>query len=123
MTMRETLEIRVAAREWDLDEESYRKLRALVDAGAPHDGDCTKQCHTCIVCEVKQIREAAADYLEVLSTLTDEMVERGATGIREAWGGPGIGKTWAQLNHADRQVWLRQARACLTEAIRAAKGE
>lgn len=74
--------------------------------------------------------------LAAVSTLTDEMVERGARGIdpHADWGGVHAKKAVEICSPAPATEWLRdlderkdkareRARACLTETIRAANEE
>lgn len=80
----EALEILIAEREWDIDAAGYRRWIAAVDAGVNHDGDCTKQCHSCIVCSVERIREAARAYFTAASAAMAQKVEK-AQQTRDDW--------------------------------------
>jgi hypothetical protein len=39
--------------------DKQRQIVAMVRAGAPHDGDCTKVSHTCLRCLVEQYDKEA----------------------------------------------------------------
>jgi hypothetical protein len=50
-------------------EEAKKRIRSLFELllseNGVHDGDCTKQCHTCYLCE---LQETLDDYYEYTKT-------------------------------------------------------
>lgn len=58
----------IALREWEYPAENFARMAAEVDARPVHDGDCTNQSHTCIVCMVEKIRQCAREDIAALAT-------------------------------------------------------
>lgn len=58
----------IALREWEYPAENFARMAAEVDARPVHDGDCTKQAHTCLVCMVEKIRQCAREDIAALAT-------------------------------------------------------
>lgn len=105
-------------------------------AAAHHRYGVSQHIVSCGPCDLHLApQESAAEAIAAWNkrTLTDEMVERGATAIFvETKQGPKADDSWPKdevwkkvwVDYPDiRKPFLKQARACLTEAIRATKGE